>query len=212
MSSKHLLSRWASDNYLTSVESVLSSIKADRRYSGSADLRGLVVGVDGQLPEFELFDFQDVVLDGIDFSYSHFSCSFSRCVFTDCVLDNVKFDTCRMVSSRFLRTSFGGASIAAPMFHDAVFDGCSFAESILRGRGAGAYGARRAEFCGCSFDRCRFIGIELRACKFVGCSFEGTTFKQCVLAGVKFQGAGPDEGQFEKCDLQSTRFGSAPGE
>lgn len=199
MRSNRLSSRWQSENYSASVDSVLKSIKLDRRYSGAADLRGLIVGLDGQLPDLGTLDFQDSELSGVDFGYGRFSCSFSRCSFTDCSLDHANFDTCRMASSRFSRTSFVSVSISAPMLDDAVFEDCNFSDAKFRGRGMKMYGGRRAKFRSCSFDRVQFVGVELRACRFENCSFEGTVFQRCLLAGVKFEGPAPNDDQFQQC-------------
>lgn len=200
MSGKQFVSRWSSGDYFRSVEAVLTSIRTSRAYSGAVDLRGLIVGLDGQIPEVDLLDFQNVRLQGVDLSSAQFSCSFTQAEAIECRFEGATFDTCRMKAARFRTSSFRSATLLAPVLDDAVFDTCCLSMSVFRGRGGKAYGGRRVEFLGCDFRGARFLGVELRACRFIGCSFEGTRFQRCVLAGTKFEGARPVDDQFEECE------------
>ncbi len=191
LTSENLFSRWTSRDFQATVWPAIESLMTKRQLVGPVDLRGMTVGLIGQIQELSNFDFQDIEIEGVDLSFSRFSCSFSRCAITACDLEKAKFDTCRMVFSKFYQTNFRGVNISAPLANDALFEACDFSGSRLRGRGAKAYGARRAEFRDCVFDQSQFVGLELRACRFIDCKFENTVFEKCVLAGTKFTGAAP---------------------
>lgn len=200
LNKKKFISRWTSRGFLVTVWPALESLITNRQLVGPLDLRGMTVGLNGQIQELSNFDFQDIEIEGVDLSFSRFSCSFSRCAFNTCILEKAKFDTCRMVSSKFYQTNFGGVNIAAPLLNDALFEACDFSGSRLRGRGAKAYGARRAEFRNCAFGQSRFIGLELRACRFIDCTFENTVFEKCILAGTKFVGGNTNGKKFLHCE------------
>jgi uncharacterized protein YjbI with pentapeptide repeats len=193
--------RWADSHFLEQATDCLRSVFVEKTLDANADMRGLVVGLDGAIESLIHSDLQDAAISHVDLSFSRFSCPFSRCDCREVNFGESKFDTCRFKSSQFHNCLFRKAKMDSPILDDAGFLACSFDEAQIRGRGWNEYGGKRVVFENCRFDHCVFRNLQLRACKFIGCSFDRTAFRKCLISGASFSGMAPDLAAFEDCEL-----------
>ena len=201
MNRKRFEARWADAHFVEQAANCLQSVFIGKTLDANADMRGLVVGLDGAIESLLHSDLQDTTISHVDLSYSRFSCPFSRCKCCDVTFEEAKFDTCRFKSSRFDSCLFRKARLDSPILDDAGFVACSFEAAQIRGRGWNEYGGKRVVFENCRFDDCVFRNLQLRACKFIGCSFDRTVFTKCLISGASFSGTAPDMAAFEDCQL-----------
>jgi uncharacterized protein YjbI with pentapeptide repeats len=191
--------RWSDPKFLSRMGKVFTSIFVSRTPVEGADLRGLIVGLDGAPSALLAADFQDVNLENVDLSYSSLSCAFSRACIQESKFCKAVFDTCRLKGARFRSCVFVSARFDGPTLDDSVFLDCSFTQANLVGRGLNEYGGRRVVFERCDFKKSLLENLQLRACVFRDCSFETTTFRKCLMVGVKFEGTMPAENSFVSC-------------
>jgi uncharacterized protein YjbI with pentapeptide repeats len=142
MASQGLTERWRDPAFLAATQEAVEDVFVRKSATG-ADLRGVIVGLDGAPSTLLDVDLQAAQLSGVDFSYSRVSCSMVRGAFVDCRFGGVVFDTCRMVSARFVGCSLDQSKVDSPWMNDAVFEACSFEGATIIGRGAREYGGKR---------------------------------------------------------------------
>jgi len=202
MDARESQDRWRDAAFLASMQPTLSDVFLRKTASVGVDLRGIVVGLDGSLPELVGADLQTAHLRGVDFSFARLSCSMVRGSFDGCSFHGALFDTCRMASARFVESRFDGTTLDSPWLDDAVFHRCSFGSANVSGRGVQEFGAKRALFEDCDFTGATVKNLVFRACRFINCRFEGAAFLRSMLVGVKFERGSPPRGAFSGCDLQ----------
>jgi uncharacterized protein YjbI with pentapeptide repeats len=199
MTEHFLRDRWKEPEFVRSIGSLLEDIFRNKNSQVPADLRGLVVGLDGALPGLSEASFQDTTIAGLDASSGKFSCDFVRAKIQGSRFVKVRFDTCWSKGALFEGVTFDQARFESPTFDDAVFRGCSFLEARITGRGYREYGGRRAVFENCDFSNTVFRNLQFRACQFRRCAWEGTTFTKCLIVGSKFEETSPSESSFIDC-------------
>lgn len=200
MAENDIYKRWGHPEFLQQVTSTLAAIFLEKSTNVPVDLRGVVVGLDGALPQLLHADFQNLQAAQIDASRCRVSCSFSRARIEKSRFDAAVFDTCRFKESAFDQTSFNAAKFDSPILDDAIFRGCSFQESRIVGRGLKEYGGRRIVFEKCNFQNACFCNVQLRACSFRECVWDNVVFENCILVGIKFEGTQPLDGSFVGCE------------
>ncbi len=206
MNKADFIKRWSDPTYLSSVKNNLFEITDNRFLEGPAELRGLIVGLNGALEEYESLSFEHATIRLIDFTYSKFSCSFSHSRLEELDFSDCLFDTCNMIGTHSSKCHFRSTRISAPTMNDAVFENCDFSNSTLKGRGFYEYGGRRAIFSKCNFRGAKIKSLEFRASKFIQCLFEETIFEKCDLRGAKFEGNIVNADQLARCNIDSTIF------
>lgn len=162
MSRSEFSRRWSDSSFVEASAGLLSRVFAEKTAVVDADLRGIVVGLDGAMPAILHSDFQGVEFRQVDASFGKFSCSFGRGVFRDCRFDSATFDTCRFKNAKVFGCSFEKAQFESPILDDAEFVDCSFLSAVIRGRGYNEYGGRRVRFERCRFQGSRFQNLQLR--------------------------------------------------
>jgi uncharacterized protein YjbI with pentapeptide repeats len=207
---KQLVERWRDPEFVAEIESTIRGLSIGRQLPTQADIRGIVVRLDGALPELLHADFQGVNLVEVDASYGRFSCSFGHVAATACKFEDAYFDTCRFGRGRFTKCSFVRATLDSAHLDDAIFNECQFEEARIIGRGSNEYGGRRISFTNCNFKSALFQNIQLRATTFQGCTVEGVQFRKCLLAGVKFRDGAPPAEAFQNCEVQSVTVDGNP--
>ncbi len=210
MSRSEFSRRWSNSSFVEASTELLSRVFAEKTAVVDADLRGIVVGLDGAIPALLHSDFQGVEFRQVDASFGKFSCSFGRGVFTECPFDSAAFDTCRFKDARFFGCSFEKAQFESPVLDDAQFVDCSFLGAVLRGRGYNEYGGRRVRFERCRFPGVRFQNLQLRGAKLIDCEFGEAKFKKCLLVGVTITGSGLTSEQFDECEMSQTTINGIP--
>lgn len=201
--SKALRDRWKNDSFTLQVKESIKPIFADKVLHQQADLRGIIVGLDGAIPELIHANFCDVNLSGQLLNHSMLSCSFSDGIFSRVDFGSSHFDTCRLLRSRFHECSFNCALLNSPTFDDALFEGRTFHGAKISGRGFTEYGGRRATFKTCGLNNCLFKNVQIRGCKFIDCDFQATSFDNCIITGTSFLGSAPPSAAFSDCEGQA---------
>jgi uncharacterized protein YjbI with pentapeptide repeats len=204
-----IVERWRTPGFIKDIEGTLRMLLVDRSLAGPADLRGMVVGLDGAIADLEFVSFEQCTISQVDFAYSRFSCSFARSLFENNSFTSCTFDTCNMSKARFTACEYHSARFLAPTMNDTEYEACDFTDSRVEGRGTKGYGGRRAEFHCCNFNKVTLRNIELRACMFVKCTFEGALFENCDLRGLKIKGSRIDQTQFKNCNMAGAMIDSA---
>ncbi|NQT12900.1 MAG: pentapeptide repeat-containing protein [Planctomycetes bacterium] len=210
MTRSELSRRWSDSSFVEGSSALLNEVFVEKTAVVNADLRGIIVGLDGAMPALLHSDFQDVDVRELDASFGEFSCSFVRGVFRDCRFDGVKFDTCRFKDAKFYGCSLERARLESPVLDDAEFVDCLLPGAAIRGRGCNEYGGRRVRFERCRFQGSRFQNLQLRGTRFIDCVFDGAGFKKCLLAGVTITGSGLTREQLEDCEISQTTIDGAP--
>ncbi|MCB1044078.1 MAG: pentapeptide repeat-containing protein [Acidobacteria bacterium] len=200
-----IINRWHNAIFVEEKQPVLQAMLRKKYIEGPADMGGLIIGLEGQLDEFSMADFQDAFVINTDLRQSRFSCAFSRCTFTSTCFADATFDTCRFPKAKFLHCDFTKAKLGSPWLDDAIFRSCTFKEAKLNGRGSREYGGKRCLFEECQFENSDFRNLQFRASQFLNCRFENVVFTKCTLIGVKFVGSAPSETSFVNCDLRITK-------
>ncbi|KKK97120.1 hypothetical protein LCGC14_2655930 [marine sediment metagenome] len=208
-SRKGLRERWATDGFVFAKQAALESLFKIKDYHEAADLRGIVVGLDGPIDWLAWADLQDVRLENVDFGSAKFSCSFIRGQFRAVRFAGSEFDTCRFAKAHFVDVDFTRSLLLAPWLEDAVFIGCRFHGARIRGRGkvlSNASGARikfeRCDFRDSTFDRIMMAGVD-----FIDCHFEGARFMECQVFNWRFKGQAPTQKQFLNCPYRGKNIG-----
>lgn len=193
--------RWTDAEFLRQIAPVLSAVFIGKLTSAAVDLRGVIVGLDGALPQLLQADFQDFRGTEIDLSECKTSCAFSRAQVTKSKFIGSLFDTCRFKDAEFELCSFDKARFESPSFDDTKFRQCSFVGARVAGRRMQEYGGRRAIFERCDFRQTVFRNLQLRACVFRDCRFDGAFFTKCLMVGLKFEGERPSDQSLTDCRL-----------
>lgn len=199
MPNNDILTRWTEPGFVHEVTPILNAIFRQKAALHSTDLRGIVVGLTGALPDLLHASFQGVAATDLDASLCRLSCDFVRAKVYGSKFEGGQFDTCSFKNAVFESTVFNRAKIDNPTFDDAVFRGCSFDGARIAGRGYREYGGRRMVFEKCSFRDVRIRNLQLRACSFRECVWDGAIIEKCIMVGVKFEGAAPPESSLVGC-------------
>jgi uncharacterized protein YjbI with pentapeptide repeats len=199
MSRKQFSARWLDDAFIESNSPLLRELVLNKQSSNGLDLRGLVVGLDGQIEMLKDCDFQETLLRDSDLSFGNFSCPFSRCQWIGIKLESVKFDTCRFKDASFKKREFLETYFRSPVLDDCLFTDCAFEGVEFSGRGFNEYGGKRVSFVGCRFSNTSFSNLQLRASRFMESGFTKTAFSRCVLTGSSFFGDVPSIDEFKAC-------------
>jgi len=199
---KHLKNRWKHSSFILEVKDSINKIFFLKESDQPVDLRGIVVGLDGAIPELLNADFRTAKLSGQVFGYSKFSCSFNHGHFSSVDFSLSYFDTCDFIKSIFLECSFAQSKISSPTLDDAIFQNCTFHSAKISGRGFTEYGGRRTTFKNCVFNNCTFKNLEIRGCKFIDCNFDGVLFDTCIITGTSFLGSTAPPSAFSRCEGQ----------
>jgi uncharacterized protein YjbI with pentapeptide repeats len=207
---KSLIQRWSDPQFVAEVGPLIRPFSLGRQLPENADLRGIVVGLDGAWPELLHGDFIGVNLVQIDASYGRFSCSFADAKASKCMFEETIFDTCLFQKAELTQCNFSRAKLDSPDFNDAIFRKCEFEDARITGRRIREYGGRRISFTNCAFKNTLFQNLQFRATTFQNCTFEGAQFRKCLLAGVKFQGGVPAKEAFQNCEVQSVTVDGNP--
>jgi uncharacterized protein YjbI with pentapeptide repeats len=210
MNSKQLASRWQDVAFIANAKAYLNQLIVDRLPSRGLDLRGLVLGLDGEMELLKHRDFQDTLLEDSNVSFGKFSCAFSRCRWSSVMLESVKFDTCR-----FKDCSFEKCEIVKTRMDSPVLDDCSFIDSVfdgttIAGRGFNEYGGKRITFVRCRFASTIFKNLQIRASRFIDCEFSESSFSKCLLSGTSFSGSVPLVDSFVECELTQCTANGVP--
>jgi uncharacterized protein YjbI with pentapeptide repeats len=201
MSRKQFSARWLDDVFVETTSPLLRDLVLNKQPSNGLDLRGLVVGLDGEISMLMHRDFQETVLRDSDLSFGKFSCPFSHCQWSGVRLESVKFDTCRFKGASFTKCDFLQSQIRSPVLDDCLFTDCIFDGVEFSGRGAREYGGKRINFVRCRFLNTSFRNLQLRAGRFMECDFSKTLFDDCILTGSSFCGSVPSIDEFKTCEL-----------
>jgi uncharacterized protein YjbI with pentapeptide repeats len=201
MNSKQLVGRWQDSVFFASARACIEQFVVDKRPSTGLDLRGLVLGLDGEMELLRHRDFQDTSLEDSDISFGKFSCAFSRCRWSTVKLDSVKLDTCRFKDGSFEKCEFIKARMDSPVLDDCSFTDCVFEGTTIAGRGFNEYGGKRITFVRCRFVRTILKNLQIRASRFIDCEFTESSFSKCLLFGTGFSGSVPLIDSFVECDL-----------
>lgn len=201
MNKKELVNRWQDAEFAAIATPLAERVLVQKQELKGADLRGLVVGLDGSLAPFLHKDFQGASLEQVDLSFAQFSCSFNHCRMANVTLDEVCFDTCRFKSSHFEKCKFNKARMESPSLDDAEFSDCTFVAAKLHGRGWNEYGGKRIKFTRCRFVGTNFKNLQIRASKFIDCEFTNAVFTKCILSVITFQGSSPSPDSFFDCEV-----------
>jgi uncharacterized protein YjbI with pentapeptide repeats len=205
---KQLRERWNDPAYIAANSRILEPIFLSRQFSGPADLRAIVVGMDGAAAPLPSYDLLGAKLDGIDFSLAKIACSFCQAEVNNCVFANALFDTCSMTKSRFDACNFTGARLHAPWLTDAVFTDCSFAGAHLgKGGRISHEGGLRVSFVRCDFTHTTFRAIKLQGAKFVDCKFDGAVIRNCFVFNWRYERGAPTQQQFADCEYRGLNAG-----
>lgn len=196
--------RWSSPSFVEAAAGLLGRLVTKKAVISNADLRGIVVGLDGAVPALLYGDLLDVEFREVDASFGKFACPFSNGVFKDCRFNSAIFDTCLFKNAKFYGCSFENAQFGSPFLNDAHFVECSFLRTIMGARGYKEYGGRRVYFEQCGFQESRLENLQLRATKFIDCEFDGAKFEGCLLAGVTVTGTGLTGKQLVDCEVSQT--------
>jgi hypothetical protein len=194
-----IFKRWSDTQFLQMVMPALNEIFRQKSSALPADLRGIIVGLTGALPDLLHASFQEVIASGLDASACKVSCSFARARISGGRFVGSLFDTCRFKNAVFESTSFDQAKLDSPSLDDAMFRSRSFENSRIAGRGYREYGGRRMSFEKCNFRNVRFRNLQMRACSFRECLWDGAVFEKCIMVGVKFEGSKPPDGTLVDC-------------
>ena len=199
MANAEFSKRWSEPSFLAEREGVFNSLFVSRNPVHVADLRGLVVGLDGAPASLYFVNFTDARIESADFSWARFSCGFWKAQVDGTRFAEADFDTCNFKDARLANCDFESARVDSPTFDDAVFLRCAFTGAVIQGRGITEYGGRRTVFEQCDFTKTLFQNLQFRACIFRQCNFRETLFKRCLMVGVKFEGGAPNEDGFISC-------------
>lgn len=210
MNSKNLVNRWQDLGFVANASTCLEQLMVNKLPSSGLDLRGVVVGLQGQVQQVRDHDFYETLLKDSDLSFGKFSCSFSQCRWTSVMLEGGEFDTCDFRASNFENCSLVKARIDSPTFDDCIFTECVFDDAIISGRGFNEYGGRRVLFVRCRFTRTTFKNLQFRACRFIDCEYSESSFRRCLLAGTQFNGAAPSSNSFVECELTQCTSNGEP--
>lgn len=178
--------RWQNPEFLASAMPVLSAVFDVGRFRGPADLRGLIVGLDGA-PSF--LNFKGLIradLTDIDFSFSKMAVNFTEGTFLRLNFTQAKFDRALMSKASWNGSIFDSANICIDA-DDAVFVGCSFRKTKIRGV-AWQYGGRRTRFVKCDFTGASFIKTKFLACRFDECILDDVDFGDSDFRGAQING------------------------
>lgn len=202
MKKKEIINRWKSSDFIDQVRPLLENVFSHKKLEGPADLAGIILGLDGQLPMFSKSDFQDVEIFDTNLRNARFSCAFSRGFFSSVCFSDTMFDTCRFPHANFKQCDFTNAKLNSPSLDDTVFESCKFTNTSFKGRGLREYGGRRCIFEKCNFEQSIFNNLQFRATRFVNCQFKDVAFTKCSLINVKFVGEIPSDDCFTSCELK----------
>ncbi|MGV3605358.1 MAG: pentapeptide repeat-containing protein [Planctomycetaceae bacterium] len=201
MNSKQYAIRWQDSDFLANAKTYLNRLFLDKQPCAGLDLRGLVVGLDGEMELLKHHDFQDTSLRDSDVSFGRFSCAFSRCRWTSIKLDGVEFDACRFKDGNFEKCTMVKTRIDSPLLDDCSFTDCVFNGTTIAGRGFNEYGGKRVAFVRCRFANTCFNNLQIRAGRFVDCEFVESIFSKCLLSGTSFSGPASSVASFAECEL-----------
>lgn len=210
MSRSEYVARWSDASFVKASAELLNQVFSEKAEVVDADLRGIIVGLDGAMPALVYGNLYQVNLRRVDASDAQFSCSFNDSVFTECRFDRAAFDTCRFKHARFFGCSFEKADLDSPFLDDAEFVECRFPGTLLRGRNYREYGGRRVRFERCQFQGSRFKNVQFRAARFVDCQFEKVKLVKCLLAGTAISGSGLTKEDFGACEIIGTTINGVP--
>lgn len=206
MKPKELTNRWNSDEFLRKNHTELSALLLQKSRAVDLDIRGLILGLDGQPEVFKNGDLIEAKAIGLNADYCAFAVNFSGSDISKSTFRHAKFDTCRMIRCKFNDVAFDSARLNSPTLDDAEIRGCSFVKTKIHGRRIQSYGGRRIIFEDCDFSECVFKNLKFIATRFKNCKFDGAIFEICSLAGVKFEECGVDSDHFQSCDIKSLSF------
>jgi uncharacterized protein YjbI with pentapeptide repeats len=178
--------RWQNPEFLASMMPILSAVFDVGRFTGPADLRGLVVGLDGT-PSF--LNFKGLIranLTDIDFSFSKMAVKFTEGTFHRLDFTQAKLDRSVMSKASWNESTFDYANICIEA-DDAVFVGCSFRKTTFRGV-SWQYGGRRTRFVKCDFGGASFIKTKFLACHFEECILDDVDFGESDFRGAQIDG------------------------
>ncbi len=201
MSRKQFSDRWLDNFFVENNGPHLRELLINKQPSNGLDLRGLVIGLDGEIPILKHCDFQETLLRDSDLSFGKFSCSFSRCQWNGVRLESARFDTCRFKDASSTKCEFLNSQIRSPVLDDGLFTDCTFDGVEFSGRGFNQYGGKRINFVRCRFSNTNFSNLQLRASRFLECEFTKTLFADCILTGSSFCGSFPSFDEFKACEL-----------
>jgi uncharacterized protein YjbI with pentapeptide repeats len=205
---KHLRERWNDPGYLAANSATLEQVFVSRQFSGVADLRAIVVGMDGAAAPLPSYDLLRAKLDGVDFSLAKIACSFYQAEVNNCVFREALFDTCSMTKARFNLCNFSGARLHAPWLTDTVFTDCDFTGAHLGKGGRIAHeGGLRVSFVRCDFSNATFRALKLQGAKFVDCKFDGAVIRNCFVFNWRYEGGAPTQRQFVDCEYRGLNTG-----
>lgn len=210
MNNKQLTVRWQDNVFLATARAYIDQFVLDKKPSTGLDLRGLVLGLDGEMELLKNRDFQDTSLDDSDVSFGKFSCAFSRCLWTSVKLENVKFDACRFKDCNFKKCEIVRTRMDSPVLDDCSFTDCVFDGATIAGRGFNEYGGKRITFVRCRFSGTSFKNLQIRASRFIDCEFAESTFSKCLLSGTSFSGSMPLANSFVECELTQCMANGLP--
>lgn len=201
MNSKQYAIRWQDSDFTANARAYLNRLILEKQPCAGLDLRGLVVGLDGELELLKHHDFQDTSLRDSDLSFGKPSCAFSRCRWASVKLESVTFDTCRFKDCNFEKCEIIKTRIDSPVLDDCSFTDCVFDDTTITGRGFNEYGGKRVAFVRCRFASTCFKNLQIRASRFVDCEFIDSSFSKCLLSGTSFSGPASSVASFAECEL-----------
>jgi uncharacterized protein YjbI with pentapeptide repeats len=191
-----LRSRWKESAFLAEVSERITQLLTTRELQGPFDLRGIVVGAEGAIPELLATNLYRTKLSRVDLAHSHIEGSMSEATF-----DHVNFNDSKLMHVLAAKTIFRSCSLENAKLrlqaNDASFEFCNLRRVQCTGPASlQEWGARRAKFANCDLSGAIFRRVEFRASSFENCSFSGAVFEHCDLRGTKFLGESP---RLEEC-------------